>query len=190
MHSARYDENYSLDGKRVAVIGIGSSGVQIIANIARSVEKLYCWIRSPTWITAGFAQRFAGPGGENFSCKASFKMVRTQLLTSYTDTEEQKRDFERDPEKLLKYCKGIENELNQRFKFILQGTPEAAAAKDYATKEMSLKLAGNKELIDAIVPKDFGVGCRRPTVSLSGVDCGYANPRKARERIPRSIDAG
>lgn len=69
MHSARYDEGYSLEGKRVAVLGVGSSGVQIIANIAQSVEKLYTWIRSPTWITAGFAQRFAGPGGENFLCK-------------------------------------------------------------------------------------------------------------------------
>ena len=31
---------------------------------------------------------------------------------------------------------------------------------------MSTKLAGKKELIDAIVPKNFGVGCRRPTVSF------------------------
>lgn len=85
------------------------------------------------------------------------------------DSEDQKEEFRRDPEKLLKYCKGIENELNQRFKFILQGTPEAAAAKDYATKEMSTKLAGNQELIDAIVPKNFGVGCRRPTVSACTV---------------------
>jgi hypothetical protein len=88
------------------------------------------------------------------------------LLTACADTETQKEEFLRDPEKLLKYCKGIENELNQRFKFILQGTPEAIAAKEYATKEMSTKLAGNTELIEAIVPKNFGVGCRRPTVSI------------------------
>ena len=79
MHSAAYEEGYSLDGKRVAVVGIGSSGVQIIATIAESVEKLYCWIRSPTWITAGFAQKFAGPDGGNFECMTSvfLSMLKT-----------------------------------------------------------------------------------------------------------------
>jgi cation diffusion facilitator CzcD-associated flavoprotein CzcO len=33
MHSAAYEEGYPLEGKRVAVIGAGSSGVQIVANI-------------------------------------------------------------------------------------------------------------------------------------------------------------
>jgi hypothetical protein len=32
---------------------------------------------------------------------------------------------------------------------------------------MSTKLLGNKELIEATAPKDFGVGCRRPTVGKS-----------------------
>jgi hypothetical protein len=45
------------------------------------------------------------------------------------DTEEQKAEFARDPEKLMKYSKLVENELNQRFKFILKRTPEAEAAK-------------------------------------------------------------
>ncbi|KAF2646276.1 hypothetical protein P280DRAFT_512461 [Massarina eburnea CBS 473.64] len=33
MHSAHYEEGYELSGKRVAVIGAGSSGVQIVAAI-------------------------------------------------------------------------------------------------------------------------------------------------------------
>jgi hypothetical protein len=32
---------------------------------------------------------------------------------------------------------------------------------------MTKKLGGNKELCEAIIPKNFGVGCRRPTVYLS-----------------------
>lgn len=67
-HSAHYDESIDLTGKRVAVLGSGSSGVQIISNITPIVKQLYTWIRSPTWITAGFAQRFAGENGSNFSC--------------------------------------------------------------------------------------------------------------------------
>ncbi|KAJ3536866.1 hypothetical protein NM208_g6542 [Fusarium decemcellulare] len=145
-HSAHYDESLDLTGKRVAVIGIGSSGVQIISNIAPIVEKLYTWVRSPTWITAAFAQRFAGKNGNNFSY-----------------TAEQKEKFSKDPELFLKYSKTIESELNKRFKFILNNTPEAKDAKNYALKEMTQKLSGNQKLMDAIIPGDFGVGCRRPT---------------------------
>ncbi len=68
MHSAAYQEGFSLEGKKVAVIGAGSSGVQIVAGIQRKVERLYHWVRSPIWITAGFAQRWAGEDGTNFRC--------------------------------------------------------------------------------------------------------------------------
>lgn len=68
MHSAHYEEGYDLAGKRVAVIGSGSSGVQIVAAIQKEVKQLYHWIRSPIWITAGFAQTWAGKNGANFSC--------------------------------------------------------------------------------------------------------------------------
>lgn len=68
MHSAQVDESVDFAGKRVAVLGIGSSGVQIVSNLSSTVTQLYTWIRSPTWITAGFAQRFAGINGGNYSC--------------------------------------------------------------------------------------------------------------------------
>lgn len=69
MHSANYEEGYDLKGKRVAVIGSGSSGVQIVAAIQKNVSELYHWVRSPIWITAGFAQKWAAKNGANFRCK-------------------------------------------------------------------------------------------------------------------------
>ncbi|KAK5059907.1 hypothetical protein LTR84_009790 [Exophiala bonariae] len=149
VHSANYDTTIDLNGKRVAVIGIGSSGIQITSNIASRVKQLYTWVKTPTWITAGFAQKFAGPNGGNFH---------------YTD--EQKKRFAEKPELFLRYSKMIESELNVRFKFILNGTPEAEGAKEFARNEMTQKLGtSDKELLDALIPKNFGVGCRRPTVS-------------------------
>lgn len=71
MHSAHYEEGYDLAGKEVAVIGAGSSGVQIVAAIQKKVNHLYHWIRSPIWITAGFAQTWAGKQGANFKCMYS-----------------------------------------------------------------------------------------------------------------------
>lgn len=145
-HSARYSEGRDLTGKRVAVIGIGSSGIQCISKIAPQVKQLYTWIKTPTWITAGFAQKFAGENGANFRY-----------------TEKQKKEFAENPDLSLKYSKMIESELNQRFKFILKNTPEAKMAMDFAANEMATKLEGNERLCETMIPKNFGVGCRRPT---------------------------
>jgi cation diffusion facilitator CzcD-associated flavoprotein CzcO len=71
-HTANYKEDYDLKGKRVAVIGAGSSGVQVVASIYNDVEKLYTWVRSPTWITAAFGQQFATKEGRNFDCTSVF----------------------------------------------------------------------------------------------------------------------
>jgi hypothetical protein len=128
-HTANYPARTILDGKRVAVIGVGSSGIQVTANIASKVSKLYTWVRSPTWITAGFAQKYAGPNGGNFRCEFSlFDMITpTDCLL---DTEQQQQGFATDFEDYVQYTKNIEDELNQRFKFILNGTPEAREAKE------------------------------------------------------------
>ncbi|KAF2196341.1 FAD/NAD(P)-binding domain-containing protein [Delitschia confertaspora ATCC 74209] len=146
MHSANYEEGYDLSGKRVAVIGAGSSGVQIVASIQQKVEKLYHWIRSPIWITTGFAQRWAAKKGANFK---------------YSD--QQIQYLKDNPKKYLEYRKQIENELNQRFKFIIKGSEEARIAREYAFNEMKTKLGNDPRLIDRIIPKNFNPGCRRPT---------------------------
>jgi hypothetical protein len=46
------------------------------------------------------------------------------------DTAEQKKNFAENPLEYQNYCKQIEDELNKRFRFILNGTPEAKGAKD------------------------------------------------------------
>ena len=82
-HTADYDESTELKGKKVAVIGIGSSGVQVIPNILEKVDHLYCWIRSPTWMTAGFAQKFAGPNGANYKCEWIYQLLSTAFITHH-----------------------------------------------------------------------------------------------------------
>lgn len=37
MHSAAWDQTYDYAGKRLAVIGIGSSGIQILPQVAKSM---------------------------------------------------------------------------------------------------------------------------------------------------------
>ncbi len=50
MHSAEWDADYDFSGKRVAVIGTGSSGVQLVAPLAEKAMELSIFQRTPTWI--------------------------------------------------------------------------------------------------------------------------------------------
>jgi cation diffusion facilitator CzcD-associated flavoprotein CzcO len=68
MHSASWDNDYILEEKTVAVVGGGSSAVQIVPAIQQKVKKLIPYLRSPIWITAGFGAKYAAPGGVNFQC--------------------------------------------------------------------------------------------------------------------------
>ncbi len=49
-HSARWDHDYDLRGKRVAVIGTGASAIQIVPSIQPQVEKLTLFQRTPAWV--------------------------------------------------------------------------------------------------------------------------------------------
>ncbi|MDQ6745255.1 MAG: NAD(P)/FAD-dependent oxidoreductase [Actinomycetota bacterium] len=48
-HSARWDHDYELAGKRVAVIGTGASAVQFVPEIADRVAKLHVFQRTGNW---------------------------------------------------------------------------------------------------------------------------------------------
>src|SRR3954451_8484210 len=50
MHSARWDHDYDLRGKRVASIGTGASAIQYVPAIQPEVEQLYAFQRTPPWI--------------------------------------------------------------------------------------------------------------------------------------------
>lgn len=49
-HSARWDHDYDLTGKRVAVIGNAASALQFIPHIAKQVEQLHVYQRSANYV--------------------------------------------------------------------------------------------------------------------------------------------
>ncbi|MFD9890083.1 flavin-containing monooxygenase [Amycolatopsis sp. NPDC059027] len=49
-HSAQWDHDYDLAGKRVAVVGTGASAVQFVPKIAPGVANLTLFQRTPPWI--------------------------------------------------------------------------------------------------------------------------------------------
>jgi cation diffusion facilitator CzcD-associated flavoprotein CzcO len=49
-HSSRWDHDLDLRGKRVAVVGTGSTSAQIVPAIAPKVGQLYVFQRQPGWV--------------------------------------------------------------------------------------------------------------------------------------------
>jgi cation diffusion facilitator CzcD-associated flavoprotein CzcO len=49
-HTARWDDGVPLAGRRVGIIGNGSTGVQIVAAIAKEVDRLLLFQRTAQWI--------------------------------------------------------------------------------------------------------------------------------------------
>ncbi|ROR97962.1 cation diffusion facilitator CzcD-associated flavoprotein CzcO [Sinobacterium caligoides] len=50
LHTADWDDDYDLNGKRVGIIGSGSSGVQATWPIAQQATQLDVFIRTPQWV--------------------------------------------------------------------------------------------------------------------------------------------
>ena len=49
-HTARWDHSKSLQGKRVGVVGMGSTGVQIVSELTAREVAVSHFVRSPQWI--------------------------------------------------------------------------------------------------------------------------------------------
>ncbi|MFT4572785.1 MAG: cation diffusion facilitator CzcD-associated flavoprotein CzcO [Hyphomicrobiaceae bacterium] len=56
-HSAEWDHNCELDGKRVAIVGSGASAVQIVPAIQPKVAKLSLFQRTPHWVLPKFDRK-------------------------------------------------------------------------------------------------------------------------------------
>ncbi|MEM9621732.1 MAG: NAD(P)/FAD-dependent oxidoreductase [Pseudomonadota bacterium] len=50
-HSTAWDHDYDYSGKRVAVIGTGSTGVQMVRGLAAKAASVTVYQRSPNWIS-------------------------------------------------------------------------------------------------------------------------------------------
>ncbi|MDF0529113.1 NAD(P)/FAD-dependent oxidoreductase [Tsukamurella sp. 8F] len=50
VHTARWDDEIVTDGRRVGVIGTGSTGVQVVSALAPGARSVTHFVRSPQWI--------------------------------------------------------------------------------------------------------------------------------------------
>lgn len=50
IHSARWDHDYDFTGKKVAVVGTGASGVQIVPELVKVAKSVKVFQRTPGWV--------------------------------------------------------------------------------------------------------------------------------------------
>ncbi|MEU2428065.1 NAD(P)/FAD-dependent oxidoreductase [Streptomyces sp. NPDC007861] len=59
-HSSRWDHDYDLRGKRVAMVGTGASAIQIVPAVQPEAERLTLFQRTPPWVMPRMDRRISG----------------------------------------------------------------------------------------------------------------------------------
>lgn len=149
VHSADWPEDWDYTDLKIAVIGNGSTGIQIVPAMQPKVKELVHIIRSPTWVTPGAASRYPSLRGGSMPDKFS---------------DEQREHFRNDPESYLAFRKQVEKEINSKFQMLVNGSEKADEVRTIAYDSMVQLLGpdGARKYAEKIIP-DFPVGCRRIT---------------------------
>lgn len=137
-----------LQGKNIAVIGAGSSGIQIVPTLQPKVSRLDHYVRGRTWIAASFGHELVearqGHDG-NFS---------------YTDAEISQ--WRSNPQSYLAYRKALEVGMQSGYAVCHRDTPEHNGAWQLFKKLMIQRLDKKPEIAAHLLP-EFPPLCKRLT---------------------------
>ncbi|KAJ5661372.1 uncharacterized protein N7484_000744 [Penicillium longicatenatum] len=151
IHSARWDQEYDFTGKKVASIGIGSSGIQIVPQLAKLVDSMDVYVRTQTWISPA-------PGINEPTANDP------DMDADYNFTPESMAVF-KDPEVLRQYRAAIMDRRIENFQRALADSDVQKRAQELFRKSMTERLGDSekgRKAAQYLLP-DFPVGCRRQT---------------------------
>ncbi|EEA22676.1 hypothetical protein TMatcc_001518 [Talaromyces marneffei ATCC 18224] len=149
LHTAAWDEEYDYKNKRIAVVGNGSSGIQVVPAMLPDVSHIDHYARGRTWLSSTFArEKLDEIGGSN--------------KDNITFSPERIAEFKSDRAVYHKFRKDIEHDLQNGFWVTIKDTPEQLAGPEFFKENMKRRLAKKPELLDQILP-EFPPGCRRLT---------------------------
>ncbi|KAI3545604.1 cyclohexanone 1,2-monooxygenase [Colletotrichum costaricense] len=146
-HSARWDHDFDYSNKRIAVIGNGSSGIQIVPQMAKLPgTDVLNFIRGPAWVY--------------YRAPPSKHLGRDDPDPNPRYTDEERKKFH-DPEYHLEHRKGIISRTNKSFYIFMKGENNKEGMR-LAAAQMAEKLGHDPELCEKLIPK-WELGCRRIT---------------------------
>ena len=134
-------------GKSIAVVGAGSSGIQIVPNLQKRVARIDHYVRGPTWISTTLAND---------------QLVKKGSESNIEYTPEEIEAWKRDPESYHLYRRVIEADLQSAHPATIKGTEMQKGARGIFTKLMKDRLAKKPHLADEMIP-DFPPVCKRLT---------------------------
>ncbi|KIX06705.1 uncharacterized protein Z518_04681 [Rhinocladiella mackenziei CBS 650.93] len=139
LHSANWDQSLDLTDKKIGLIGNGSSGIQILPTILPQVKHAVNFIREPAWISPIIL-----PGFE-----------------ARKFDEQEKQEFQQNPDKHLQYRRSIESSGNAIFPLFLTESQQQQQAMSFFSQSMKDQIP-DPYLRQKLVP-EWSVGCRRLT---------------------------
>ncbi|EMD35981.1 hypothetical protein CERSUDRAFT_96205 [Gelatoporia subvermispora B] len=157
-HSANFDTGdqtwqeaaHEWSDKKVAVIGVGSSAIQIVPALQDKVKHLTNYVRGKTWLSTPFS-----------GSKMAELAHRDPNTENYVFTEEDKKKFN-DPEYYKHFRHDLEADVNSMHAATLRGSTMQEETRAAFKQSMQKKLAKKPWIADHLVP-DFAVACRRLT---------------------------
>ncbi|KAL2875662.1 hypothetical protein SGCOL_009124 [Colletotrichum sp. CLE4] len=154
-HSAAWDaakeeaqEGFSWKDKRVAVIGVGSSAIQIMPQMQKKAKHVTNF-SSSAWVSSTFASAFLERLNEGAGA------------SNHVFSPEEKKSFTNE-ELYSKFRRELERGLNAVHKITEQGQPLQLEARRIIEAKMMEKLACKPEIAEKLIP-DFPVACKRLT---------------------------
>lgn len=85
-HSARWDHDVPLAGKRVGVVGTGSSAIQIVSALVDEVGELSLFQRTPQWIMPAQNEPYSEAEREEFrQHPEAMEKVRTEIARAFVE---------------------------------------------------------------------------------------------------------
>jgi cation diffusion facilitator CzcD-associated flavoprotein CzcO len=85
-HSADWDHDYDLAGKRVAVVGTGASAVQFVPEIAPRARRLTVFQRTGNWFLPRRNRPYPAPVRMAFERLPRLQAYRRQFVFQYTES--------------------------------------------------------------------------------------------------------
>jgi 4-hydroxyacetophenone monooxygenase len=137
-HTARMSGDEDFTGRTVAVVGNGSTGVQLLAEVAQSASKVYAHVRTPQWITARerYRERLSAESRWLLASLPYYPNWYTYSMLAMQEGSQKLHTI--DPDWVAQG--GKINEVNDKFREALEG---------YIAKQ----LEGHPELIAKLTPK-------------------------------------
>jgi len=154
-HSANWPQDLDWKDKKVAVIGTGSSSIQMVPHIAKTATSLAVFMRNQTYIAPQF-------GTNVLNKEADPDAQDPQAAGKHQYTEKEKQRFRDDPEYHLDYVTRVEKSIVGGWEMFYRGSELNVAAKKHMQDSMAARLGHRDDLKKHFIP-EWSPGCRRLT---------------------------